>query len=155
MKLLLSRVAAIFVAGMIVFSFPARPAPADERTAGVIRRSEGATFVARAGTDIPGREGFTLQESDVLRTGHDGRLGVILRDDTRLSLGPDTEIKIEQFVFVPSRSAFGLVLRMARGAAVYVSGKIAVLSPKSARFETPVATLSTRGTTFGVIVRPD
>ncbi len=128
------------------------PLRGDERTIGVIRTSAGAAFVGRAGAELRGREGLALRESDVLRTGPDGSLGVILRDDTRLSLGPDSEVRIDRFAFAPSKGVLALVIRMARGAATYVSGKIATLSPGSARIETPVATLSTRGTAFAVRV---
>jgi hypothetical protein len=142
-------------AGLVLALGLLSPLRADDRTIGVIRTSEGATFVGRAGAELPGREGLALQESDVLRTGPDGRLGVILRDDTRLSLGPDSEVRIDRFAFAPSTGVLALVIRMARGAAIYVSGKIAALSPGSARVETPVATLSTRGTAFAVRVHAE
>jgi hypothetical protein len=140
------------VAGLALALGLASPLRGDERTIGIIRTSAGAAFVGRAGTELPGREGLALRESDVLRTGPDGSLGVILRDDTRLSLGPDSEVRIDRFAFAPSKGVLALVIRMARGAATYVSGKIAALSPGSARIETPVATLSTRGTAFAVRV---
>src|SRR6516165_1899754 len=42
----------------------------------------------------------------------------------------------------------GDVLKMVRGVAAYVSGKIAQLSPDAVRVETPVATVGVRGTRF-------
>ena len=140
------------VAGLVAALGLVSAARGDDRTVGVIRTSAGATFVGRAGPELPGREGLALQEGDVLRTGPDGRLGVILRDDTRLALGPDSEVKIDRFTFVPSKGVLALVIRVARGVATYVSGKIAALSPGSARVETPVATLTTRGTSLAVRV---
>ena len=73
-------------------------------------------------------------------------MGVILRDDTILSLGPSTETRIEQFAFESAGQKPGMVLRVARGVIGYLSGRIAKLAPGSVRLETPVATLGVRGT---------
>jgi hypothetical protein len=73
---------------------------------------------------------------------------VVLRDDTRVSLGPETEIRIDRFLFAPATGQLAQVLKMARGVAAYVSGKIAKLSPDAARVETPVAIVGVRGTRF-------
>jgi hypothetical protein len=97
---------------------------------------------------MPASPGLALEEGDVLKTGADGHLGVVLRDDTRVSLGPDTEVRIDRFVFAPAQGQLALVLKMARGVAAYVSGKIAKLSPDAVRVETPVATVGVRGTRF-------
>ncbi len=88
----------------------------------------------------------------MLRTGADGRLGVVLRDDTRVSLGPETEIRIDRFLFAPAQGQLALVLKMVRGVAAYVSGKIAKLSPDAVRVETPVAIVGVRGTRFAAKV---
>jgi hypothetical protein len=73
-------------------------------------------------------------------------MGVVLRDDTRLSLGPESEIQLTQFVFAPGEGRFALVAKMARGVMAFVSGRIAKLSPEVVRIETPVAILGIRGT---------
>ena len=115
---------------------------------GVVKVVKGEAFVQRGDQALPARDGMRLAEGDLLRTGPDGRLGVLLRDDTRLSLGPDSEIRIDRFVFAPAQGNLALVLRMLRGAATYVSGKIAQLSPGAVRVETPVGIVGIRGTQF-------
>jgi hypothetical protein len=115
---------------------------------GLVKVAEGTAEVQRGDQTLPARPGLVLQEGDVLRTGADGRLGVVLRDDTRVSLGPETEIRIDRFLFAPAQGQLALVLKMARGVAAYVSGKIAKLSPDAVRVETPVAIVGVRGTKF-------
>jgi hypothetical protein len=115
---------------------------------GLLKVVAGTAVVLRGDQTLPARAGLVLFEGDVLRTGADGRLGVVLRDDTRLSLGPETEIRIDRFVFAPAKGQLALVLKMARGIAAYVSGKIAKLSPDAVRVETPVAIIGVRGTRF-------
>ena len=115
---------------------------------GLVKVAEGVATIERGDATLQARPGLSLQEGDVLRTGGDGRMGVLLRDDTRLSLGPETEIRIDHFVFEPAKGRLALLLRMARGVMVFVSGNIAKLSNDAARIETPVAILGVRGTQF-------
>ena len=95
---------------------------------------------------LAAQPGLLLLQGDVLRTGSPGTLGVILRDDTTLSLGSQSEVRLVEFVFEPAEGKLGMVLRVSRGAISYVSGRIAKLAPEAARIETPVATLGIRGT---------
>jgi hypothetical protein len=94
-------------------------------------------------------------ESDSLRTGDDGGIGVTLNDDTRLSLGPSSEVSLESFKYSPAEGSVGLAMRFLRGIAVYVSGQIAKLAPDAVRLETPSAIVGVRGTTLAVHVVPE
>ena len=75
-------------------------------------------------------------------------MGVIFRDDTTLSLGPDTRIVIDEFLFSPAEGKLGFVSSISKGTAAYLSGKINKLSPGATRVETPLAVLGIRGTRF-------
>lgn len=134
----------------------ATPLIAQERpVAGRIKVSTGSAFVVRDGGQIPAQVGQIVFESDGLRTGGDGKVGVTLNDDTRLSLGPNSELKLERFNYAPAESGFGLVLRFVRGVSTYVSGRIAKLAPDSVRLETPAAIIGVRGTTLAISVQPE
>lgn len=121
---------------------------------GLVKVSGGVATVQRGETTLPAQLGLAVQEGDVLRTGTDGRMGVVLRDYTRLSLGPDSEILIAQFLFAPAEGHLALVVKMARGIMAFVSGSIAKLSGDAVRIETPVAILGVRGTQFLAKVEP-
>ena len=123
---------------------------AQEPVVGSVKVVEGAAFVERGGRAVPARVGQKVYRADGLQTGADGAMGVILRDDSRLSLGPDSEVRIDQFAFVPTEGKLALVIKMLRGVAAYISGKIAKLSPDSVEVETPVAIVGIRGTRFAV-----
>ena len=103
-------------------------------------------FIVRAGATIPAELGQVVFEADTLRTGPDGRLASRLKDDTRLSLGPSSEIRLDRFAYAPAEGRLGFVLNVVRGAAAYVSGRIAKLAPDSVRLETPAAIVGVRGT---------
>jgi hypothetical protein len=116
---------------------------------GSIKTVNGVATVKRGATSIPASEGLHLLSKDTLETSS-GRLGLILNDGTRVSIGPNTTISVDQFTFEPARGQLSLLLRMLRGVMVYVSGKIAELSPQSVRIETPVGILGLRGTRVAI-----
>jgi len=123
-------------------------------SAGRIKVVSGAAFIVRDSKLIPAQIGQDVYAADALRTGADGRIGVTLKDDTRFSLGPGSEVRLERFNFATADGALGLALRIVRGAAAYVSGRIAKLAPDSIRLETPAAIVGVRGTTLAILVGP-
>ena len=126
----------------------------DASGAGRIKVVEGAAFVVRQSGTIPAQPGAVVFESDSLKTGANGRIGVTLKDDTRVSLGPSSELKLQRFVYEPGRGSFGMILQFVRGVAAYVSGRMAKLSPESIRLETPAAIVGVRGTSLAIRVNP-
>jgi hypothetical protein len=125
----------------------ASPALAQSPTpAGRVKLAAGSVFVVHEGRRFPVGVGTPVYEQDSLATGADGRVGLTLRDDTRLSIGPQTTIEISRFVYAQSDSQFSFVLKVVRGVVAYVSGRIAKLSPDAVRLETPSAIIGVRGT---------
>lgn len=127
----------------------AAPGAAGE-TIGVVRTSAGDASVVRGDQVLPAAPGTHLLAGDTLRTGPGGALGVIFRDNSTLSLGPESHLVVRKFLFSPAEGKFGLLARLSRGTMAYVSGLIGKLAPESARFDTPVASIGIRGTRFVV-----
>src|SRR5689334_12028963 len=82
---------AALAAGMIL---TARSAAAQKLPAGYIKTVAGTVAVVRVGQEQPASLGQAVLAGDTLRTGADGRVGVTLKDETRLSLGPQSELTI-------------------------------------------------------------
>lgn len=118
---------------------------ADDCVARVAQFS-GAVNIQRGADLFPAAGGLRLKSEDRLITGADGTIGIIFDDETTLSLGPGSELTIQDFIFDPDHSDFSLVVRLIRGTAAYVSGLIAKLSPESTRIITPSASIGVRGT---------
>jgi hypothetical protein len=123
-----------------------------QTAAGRIKTVSGAAFVVRQGVEQAAVAGQPVFEADGLKTGTDGRLAITLKDETRLSLGPNSDVRLEKFVYAPGESQLGFTLRIARGLLAYVSGRIAKLSPDSVRLETPTAIIGVRGTRLAIQV---
>ena len=132
----------------VALAVGAGTAIAQPSAAGRIDRLAGTAVILRAGAQVPVKAGDTVLETDILRTGPDGRIGVTLKDDTRLSLGPASEVRLEKFLYSPSEGKIGLGLRIVRGLVAYVSGRIAKIAPDAVRLETPAAIVGVRGTTL-------
>lgn len=123
---------------------------ADEPVIASIKTVQGNCVVQRGSQTLPATEGMHLQLGDMLKTVPGGGLALIMRDGTRVSLGPETDLTIDQFAYDPSHSKFALVMNLARGILAYISGKIATFSPEAVRVQTPVASIGVRGTKFVV-----
>lgn len=119
---------------------------------GVVRTASGDATVTRGEKSVPAAPGLKLMVGDTLGTGRNGSLGVILRDDSTLSIGPGSRLVLRDFLFSPSEEKFDLVAHITRGTMAYLSGLIGKLAPEKARFETPTATIGIRGTRFAVEV---
>jgi hypothetical protein len=81
---------------------------------------------------------------DVIRTGPKGTAQILLRDDTRLVVGPSSYMTVDSFVFSGDK-ARDISLNAVRGAFRFITG----LSAKQAyEIRTPSATIGVRGTRF-------
>jgi len=126
---------------------------ADDSPAGSVKNISGQAQVLRGGaTATPLKPGDRIFEKDVLTTGKNSSLGLILRDNSTLALGPSSKLVVERFLFAPEKGALSSVLRVARGSAACVTGEIAKLSPEAVKVQTPTATIGIRGTHFLVNV---
>ena len=125
---------------------------ADTASIGTVKSVSGDVRIARGGQEIKADSGAALQQQDVLKTGADGALGVTFRDNSTVSLGPNTELAVETFVFEPAQKKFGFASRMTRGTAMFVSGAMAKMAPESVSVSTPTSTIGVRGTRFLVEV---
>lgn len=138
----------------LLMAVSAAQAEPDRQPIGLVKAAGGDAAILRGGRREAAKPGIQLFQGDVLVTGAAGSLGVILRDDTVLSLGPASEVHLDQFAFKPAEQKLGMVLKFTRGIVSYLSGKVAKLAPGSVRLETPTATLGVRGTYLAVRIEP-
>lgn len=131
------------------------PAFAADTPVGSIKNTSGAVSLIRGKAEpTPLKPGDRLYEKDILITGKDGSLGLVLRDDTILSLGPGARLVIEKFLFEPAQGGLAQTLRLTRGSMAAVSGAIVKLNPAAAKVETPLYTIGIRGTHILVNMEP-
>ena len=83
-----------------------------------------------------------LEQDDRIRTTQSGLIQVRFLDDTLLTIGPNSEILLDKFVFEGS-TAKSLSIEVVRGAMRFVSG---TSNHSAYEIKTPVATIGVRGT---------
>jgi FecR protein. len=146
----------VVTACVVTFLFASAALAADAQIpAGSVKNITGTASVSHAGAAAKALSpGDRLFEKDVLVTGKDSSLGVILRDNTTLSLGPSSRLVVERFLFEPQKGSLAQVLRISRGSMAAVSGEIVKLNPAVARVETPLYSIGIRGTHFLLNLEP-
>ena len=121
-------------------------AQAPSEPIGYIKVLSGTAVVHRGDTVIPAAVAKPLQEHDRLETGRDGALGATFRDNTRIAIGPDSQVDLVNFAFEPADQKYGFLLRLVHGSMEYLSGLTAKLAPDAMSIQTPGATVAVRGT---------
>lgn len=122
---------------------------------GYVKNVTGEVRVINAGEAARAAVGSPVAAGSTLKTAANASVGVSLRDNTLLSLGPNTEFTLSEFTFDPGEGKLSLGSRLTRGTLDYVSGVIARLRPEAVSVETPSGTLAVRGTHFAVKVEEE
>ena len=128
---------------------------ASEESSGSLRKKKGDVLIERSGNIVKAENGTPVYPRDIVRTGADGSVGLIFKDNSRISLGPNSRLDLKKFVFKPAQGQFSMVNKLAKGTASFVSGKMTKLSPESVILETPTSTIGVRGTTYNVKVNEE
>ena len=113
---------------------------------GVVKSVEGGAIIKRNGETITVVTGLEIKQEDIVKTNRRGYVGLVFSDDTRISMGPNTEIAVDEYLFEPLEKKLSFVLRLIRGTVSFLSGQMTKLSPESVQLVMPVATIGVRGT---------
>jgi hypothetical protein len=117
---------------------------------GYVKTASGTVVLTNDGQSAAVTVGTPVRLGDHLRTATNSSVGLTLKDNTMLSLGPDSELSIDEYLFEPAREELRLAARLLHGTLQFISGVIAKLKPEAVSIETPSATIGVRGTRFVV-----
>lgn len=126
----------------------ANPAFGEENHVAIFKNVSGAMKVVREGATLAAAPGMPLFMADKVVSEPGSSAGMVFKDGTLLTVGPSTEIQIRDYAFEPKNSKYEFSVYLAKGTAIYSSGKIGKLSPESVKVNTPTATVGVRGTRF-------
>ena len=143
-----------FIALMLPMVLALGVAVAAAQDAGQIKVSKGSAQIERAGKKLSANVGQVVQPGDVVITGSDGSVGITFRDNSLVSIGPDSVLAIDRFVFDSTTHQGAFDSSLKQGTLAVVSGKLAKQSPEAMKVKTPAATLGVRGTEFLVRTGP-
>lgn len=96
-------------------------------------------------------EGGSLYPGDTVVTSAGSHAVLSFRDRSRMTLGPDTRLRIDDFVFDDSNAREGrFLVSLLRGTTRALTGLIAQANPRNVQVSTPTATIGVRGTGLDV-----
>lgn len=84
--------------------------------------------------------------NDRLTTGASGRLQIRLQDGTIFTIGPNSSIVIDEFVYVPSRGLGRVTASVLRGVFHFITGKVGKKHPENMKVILPACTIGINGT---------
>jgi len=117
---------------------------------GIVKTITGEVEVKRDKKTLLLKKGSSVENGDMILTKAKSSIGIIFDDGTRLSLGSKAIFLINRFIVQPSKKKYDVDLELKKGKALFSSGKIGKLSPKSVKFRIPTGVIGIRGTKFAV-----
>jgi hypothetical protein len=96
-------------------------------------------------------KGDDVRQQELIEVASDGRSELVLRDKTKLALGPGSRLLLDQFIYDPDISGGAIVLDLARGAFRFITG---IAAKPAYVIRTPTASITVRGTIFDIYVQP-
>lgn len=131
----------------------AASASAQAPAAALTRIGAAAAVQGRVNAQAPGaavgrvvQSGKPIFLNDHVTTDAAGRLQVLLLDETVFTLGPDSDMVLDEFVYDPATNAGKVAARMTKGVFRFVTGKVARRDPASMKVRLPAGTIGIRGT---------
>jgi hypothetical protein len=120
---------------------------------GIVKNTTGKVDVKRDKKVIVIEAGFTLENGDIIMTKSKSSIGITFDDGTLLSLGEKAIFVINKFKVKLEKKEFDVDLYLKKGKAVFSSGRVGKLAPKSVKFRIPEGIIGIRGTKFAVEVK--
>ena len=120
--------------------------------AAFVKKSKGDAFVLRNTKEHKISVGTKIFENDTVITKSKSSVGLIFKDDTRISIGANSRFEIEKYLFEPENKKEAFVTNLAKGSIECITGLISKVNPEAFKMKTKTATMGIRGTHFIVKV---
>ena len=117
---------------------------------GSVTEASGTAIIKRGKDTIQVAKGTLIETNDKVET-KNGKVKIVFKDDTNVTVTESSSLIIDDFVYDPKSGAGKLGLKAAAGTVRYVSGSIAK-DPKNVKINTPTAAIAVRGTDFVMAV---
>jgi hypothetical protein len=104
------------------------------------------------GGGSPLQAGSSLYANEAVSTGQAGTAELQFNDNTKLSVGPSSNVRLDKFVYDPNNKGAGkLAINATKGAYRFITGE---QDKKNYEIKTPYANLGVRGTVLEIVVVP-
>ncbi|MFA7254889.1 MAG: FecR domain-containing protein [Candidatus Omnitrophota bacterium] len=121
--------------------------------AGVAAAVQGDVKITTAGASARAlKSGDPVLMGDTVETEKNGKLQILLLDQTVFTLGPVSAVTIDEFVYDPANDDGKVKASMLKGIFRVVSGKVAHKNPENMSVDLPAGSIGFRGTNVGGII---
>lgn len=117
---------------------------------GTLRVSEGERPAPEAV-----ESGMDMLLGDRVNSAAASRMQVLLLDETVFTIGPDSDLRIDEFVYDPAAGTGRLTANFTKGVLRYISGKISHVTPAAITIKSREATIGVRGTALFIMDDPE
>jgi hypothetical protein len=115
---------------------------------GEITALKGEANVIRQNQTIPAKIGLKLEKEDNIKTFKNTKMQVIFKDNTVITIGKNSLVKISDYLFDNENST--AKFKLSHGIMKTLTGKIGKFAPKRFKIRTKNASIGIRGTYFVV-----
>src|SRR5262249_15074235 len=122
--------------------FAAQRAEADTPRIGVAAAVRNQVTAAQAAQEHPLVVCANIFQDETIRTGANSVAQLLFADQTTLSVGPRSEVRLDRYVYDPHQSVGDVAISLSTGALRFITG---AQDPHSYSIRTPVATIGVRG----------
>jgi hypothetical protein len=112
-------------------------------------------YLTADGQKVPIQAGSPIFLNQHVITGATGHMQILLLDETVFTLGPNSDMVLDDFVYDPALDLHTIMANFTKGVFRLVTGKTAHKDPASMKVNLPEGTLGIRGTDFEATVRED
>jgi hypothetical protein len=85
--------------------------------------------------------GSGVHSNETVKTGNSGKAGLQFHDQSNLSVGPSSQVRLDKFVYDPNKGGGSTVIEATRGTFRFSTGA----QGGQVKIKTPYGTLGTRG----------
>lgn len=135
----------------LIYAAQVAPGKAEDRI-GQIKVVSGDVTISRKGSETPAKAGTPLFEKDTIKTGENSAVGMTFTDNSRVSLGPESELSLEAYAYSRPGRKNSFDARLKSGSLTATSGQIAKSRPLAMRVLMPTTVLAVKGTTLAARV---
>jgi hypothetical protein len=97
------------------------------------------------------KTGFRVHRNELLVTGPQAQAELKLDDNTKLALGPEAELRLDEYAVAAGSDTKTIAVKLLKGTLRFLTGSNA---SESYKIDTPSATIGVRGTIFDIYIAP-
>ncbi|WP_426437758.1 nidogen-like domain-containing protein [Bradyrhizobium genosp. P] len=111
---------------------------------GHVAKLSGSASIVRNGVTVDLQNGDAVYQTDVVQTGSNSTLGLVLNDGTTFNLSANARLMLNDLTYDPTSTNNTSLFTLVQGAATFVAGQVAKTGDM--KVGTPIATMGIRGT---------